>query len=221
MGATAIALIYSPWGKRSGTHLNPAVTLCFLRLGKTTTVDAICYIAGQFVGGALGVLISQTAPRAIVSDPAVNYIVTVPGLSGVTVAWIAEFGMALGLMAIIRGINRVPKLMPYTGCFAGLSIALFVTFESPISGMSINPARTMGSALFARLFTGIWICFAAPVAGMLAAVEIYRAFIEHPQRLCGKLSHSKTAARIHRCNCLVHSGIQAGHLSNDKLNQRP
>src|SRR5688572_12737858 len=52
MGLTAIALIYSPWGQRSGAHMNPAVTLTFLRLGKIRGRDAIAYIAAQFLGGA-------------------------------------------------------------------------------------------------------------------------------------------------------------------------
>jgi aquaporin Z len=57
MGLTAIAIIYSPWGKQCGAHLNPAVTLTFLRLGKIKAVDAALYIIAQFSGGALGVLL--------------------------------------------------------------------------------------------------------------------------------------------------------------------
>src|SRR3954452_1248912 len=54
MGLTAIALIYSPWGKRSGAHLNPAVTLTFWRLGKVSPADAAFYVVAQFAGGAAG-----------------------------------------------------------------------------------------------------------------------------------------------------------------------
>src|SRR6266487_3669549 len=57
MGLTAIALIYSPWGKQSGAHMNPATTLTFLRLGKVTGWDATGYIAAQFIGGVCGVLL--------------------------------------------------------------------------------------------------------------------------------------------------------------------
>jgi len=55
MGLTAISLIYSPWGKQSGAHLNPSLTLTFWRLGKVASWDALLYIAAQFVGGMLGV----------------------------------------------------------------------------------------------------------------------------------------------------------------------
>src|SRR5512134_2818537 len=55
MGLTAIALIYSPWGRRSGAHMNPAVTLSFLRLGRIRAGVAAAYVTAQFAGGALGV----------------------------------------------------------------------------------------------------------------------------------------------------------------------
>jgi glycerol uptake facilitator-like aquaporin len=58
MGLTAINLIYSPWGKQSGAHLNPSVTLTFWRLGKVASWDALLYIAAQFVGGMTGVLLA-------------------------------------------------------------------------------------------------------------------------------------------------------------------
>src|SRR5512143_4206850 len=50
MGGTAVAIIYSPWGQRSGAHINPSTTLAFLWLGKVTPTDAVFYIASQFVG---------------------------------------------------------------------------------------------------------------------------------------------------------------------------
>ena len=54
MGGTAIAIIYSPWGQQSGAHINPSTTLTFFRLGKVARWDAVFYIAGQFLGGAVG-----------------------------------------------------------------------------------------------------------------------------------------------------------------------
>jgi aquaporin Z len=57
MGLTAVALIYSPWGQQSGSHLNPAVTLTFWRLGKVTGWDACFYILAQFLGGVVGVVL--------------------------------------------------------------------------------------------------------------------------------------------------------------------
>src|SRR5919197_6227264 len=73
MGLTAIALIYSPWGKRSGAHFNPSVTLTFFRLGKVKGWDATFYVLFQFVGGMAGVLAAAAFLRDRLGDPAVNY----------------------------------------------------------------------------------------------------------------------------------------------------
>jgi len=90
MGLTAIGLIYSPWGKQSGAHLNPSVTLVFLRLGKVARTDAFFCVLAQFVGGAAGMLVSTVFLRRWISHPAVNYAVTVPGPAGRTAAFAAE-----------------------------------------------------------------------------------------------------------------------------------
>src|ERR1700752_3402467 len=75
MGSTAIAIIYSPWGKQSGAHINPSTTLTFFRLGKVATWDAVFYIVAQFVGGTAGALLASAVLAGWVSHPAVNYVV--------------------------------------------------------------------------------------------------------------------------------------------------
>ena len=80
MGLTAIAIIYSPWGKQSGAHLNPAVTLTFLRLGKVKALDAVFYIIAQFVGGALGVLLTWAVLGSAFAEPPVDFVNTKPGV---------------------------------------------------------------------------------------------------------------------------------------------
>ena len=98
MGLTAIAIIYSPWGKQSGAHINPSVTLTFLRLGKIKHWDAILYVISQFAGAALGVAVIAIFLGRELADPAVDYVVTVPGARGPWVALAAEYAMALGMM---------------------------------------------------------------------------------------------------------------------------
>ena len=56
---------------------------------------------------------------------------------------------------------------------AALLLALYITVEAPVSGMSLNPARTLGSALWAGQFTALWVYFSAPVLGMLLAAEVF------------------------------------------------
>ena len=82
MGLTAIAIIYSPWGKQSGAHINPSVTFTFFRLGKIKAWDALFYITAQFMGAVLGVLLVARFLGKQLSDPAVRYVVTCPGRMG-------------------------------------------------------------------------------------------------------------------------------------------
>ena len=79
MGSTAIALVFSPLGKRSGAHMNPAVTLTFLRLGKVAHWDALFYILAQFVGGTLGVLTAWALLGNALASPPVEFATTHPG----------------------------------------------------------------------------------------------------------------------------------------------
>src|SRR5437899_8554876 len=173
MGLTAIAIIYSPWGKQSGAHINPSVTFTFLRMGKVKLRDAIFYMAAQFTGAVLGVLFVVQFLSKEISHPAVRYVVTVPGPHGPWVALLAEFIIAFGLMSTVLYFSNHHKLDRYTGLFAGLLVALYITLEAPFSGMSMNPARTFGSALSADVWSSFWIYLTAPPLGMLAAAELY------------------------------------------------
>src|SRR3989449_4183711 len=69
MGLTAIGIIYSPWGKQSGAHLNPAVTLTFYRLGKVAPWDAVFYVVSQFAGGVAGVVFVAAGLGGVVCPP--------------------------------------------------------------------------------------------------------------------------------------------------------
>ena len=199
MGLTAIAIIYSPWGQQSGAHINPAVTLTFWRLGKVATWDAVFYALAQFAGGALGVLTVLALLGAMFSDPPVSYVATIPGAGGAAVALLAEAAISFGLMTIVLFATNTPGLMRLTGVFAGCLVALFITFEAPLSGMSMNPARTLASALPGNLWQALWIYFVGPTAGMLLAVEVYRLIRRTPDVICAKLNHHTHRRCIFRC----------------------
>lgn len=207
MGGTAVILIYCPWGKRSGAHFNPAFTLSFLWLGKIKAYDALGYVIGQFVGGTLGVLYSALVFGSVVQDPSVRYVVTVPGIWGIGGAWGGEFVISFILVATVLLLNKFPKLVKLTGVFIGILIMVFVTIEVPLSGFSMNPARTFSSAIVADIWTGWWIYYTAPVLGMLAAVEVHRLFEPDPSRLCLRLNHSTTIPTLHPCHCLPGTSV--------------
>jgi aquaporin Z len=177
MALTAALLIYSAWGKRSGAHMNPAVTLTFLRLGMIEPLDAAGYILAQFCGAVLGVLLSRVLLGAPLSHPAVCFAVTVPGVSGALPAFVAELGISFAMMLMILCVSKHTRYARFTGCLAATFIAAYVTFEAPLSGMSMNPARTLGSALVAEVFQDVWLYFVAPPLGMLLAAEVYLATI--------------------------------------------
>src|ERR1700751_1092206 len=113
MGLTAIAIFYSPWGKQSGAHINPSVTLTFLRLGKIRGWDALFYIASQFMGAVFGVSLVALVFGKAVSDPAVRYVVTTPGPRGPWVALLAEFVIATILMSAILYFSNHHRLAGY------------------------------------------------------------------------------------------------------------
>ena len=174
MGLTAVAIILSPWGKASGAHFNPAISLTFYRLGKIGRLDTMFYVVAHFVGAAAGVGVSLLMlGRTRIADPRVNYVVTVPGLGGVAGAFAAELGMAALLMAVVLSASNVPRLAKWTAPMMGMLITLYVLLLSPVSGFSINPARTVGSAVWAHVWTAVWVYFAAPLTGMLGAAEVY------------------------------------------------
>ena len=197
MGSTAVAIVYSRWGKRSGAHINPAITLSFFRLGKVEPWDAAFYVLFQFLGAGLGVTLAAGVLGAWVANPHVNYVATQPGAGGSAAAFAAELLMAFVLMTVVLYATNAEKLARYTGIFAGVLVATYITLLAPVSGMSINPARTFGSALPARLWHFLWIYFTAPPLGMLAAAELHR--LRRRRVVCAKLHHDNDERCIFRC----------------------
>jgi aquaporin Z len=186
MGATAAAIIYSPPGRRSGAHINPAVTLAFLGLGKVTRRDAALYVAAQLAGGTAGVLAARAALGGRLADPAVHFVTTRPGPAGAPVAFAAEALISFMLMAVVLRVSASPRAA-WTGACAGALVALFIIVEAPLSGMSMNPARSLGSAIAAGETEALWIYLLAPPLGMLAAAASMR---RRAAAACAKLHHA-------------------------------
>jgi aquaporin Z len=176
MGLTAIALIYSPLGARSGAHMNPSLA--------------------QFAGGAIGIVAASLLLRGLPGDPSVNYAATVPGAGGAAAAFAAEAGISFLLMSVVLAVSNTPRLARYTGLFAGALVALYVVVEAPLSGMSMNPARTLGSNVLAHSTESLWIYFTAPPLGMLLAAETYARVRGRHRVSCAKLNHPATGRCI-------------------------
>ena len=208
MGLTAIALIHSPWGKRSGAHMNPAVTLAFLRLGKIKPWDALFFVLAQTLGGTTGVLLVAAAAGRAFSDPPVSYAATLPGPGGAGVAFAAELAISLGLMLTVLTLVASARFARFTGLAAGCLVATYITFESPLSGMSMNPARSFASAVPGMQWQHFWIYVTAPLLGMLSAAQVFLALGGMRRALCAKLLHPLGV----RC---IHCGYEPRHAQPD------
>jgi aquaporin Z len=202
MGSTAIALIYSPMGQRSGAHMNPAVTLTYWRLRKIETWDAVFYVVAQFAGATIGMTLMSALLGDYLQHSAVRYVSTTPraGAAGLAAAWLGEFTIALLLMLVILSMSNRKTTARYTGLAAGCLVAAYIFIEAPLSGMSMNPARTLGSSLAGQIWTGLWIYFTAPPLAMLAASEIHlRRAAGASHVYCAKLNHFNKRRCIFRC----------------------
>lgn len=199
MGTTAVVLIYSAWGKRSGAHINPATTLTFLRLGKVARADAFFYGLAQCAGAIAGVLLVGLVLPGPAGHAAVRFAATEPGERGVATAFVAEVAITFLLMSVVLAVSNAPRWNRFTGLAAGGCVALFIAFEAPLSGMSMNPARSLGSAVAAMTWSSLWIYFVAPPLGMLLAAEVRLRARRLAPVLCAKLHHDNSERCIFRC----------------------
>ena len=200
MGTTAIAIIFSPLGQRSGAHFNPSVTWTFFRLGKIDAHDAAFYTLFQFAGGMAGIMLASLAFGSFVAHHSVNFAATIPGPNGPSIAFLAEFLISFILMSVVLTVSNTKRLARWTGMFAGALVATYITIESPISGMSMNPARTLSSAVGEQVWMFLWIYFVAPPLGMLLAAEVYGRLNVGRAVACAKLHHHNKQRCIFRCN---------------------
>ena len=200
MGATAIALIYSPWGRQSGAHFNPSVTLAFFRLGKIEPWDACFYVVAQFIGGAVGVLFSSLIWGHAIAERNVRYAATLPGTRGTGVAFVAEMVISFAMMTMVLNVSNSAQIARFTGVIAGALVATYITLESPLSGMSMSPARSFASAMPRGLWNSLWIYFTAPPLGMMLAAQVYLWLRGRHAVFCAKLHHDNDKRCIFRCN---------------------
>lgn len=198
MGLTNIAIIYSPLGQRSGAHLNPSVTLTYWVLGKIAGWDALCFALAQIAGGTLGVLIAWLLIGPPLEHPNVNFAVTAPGAWGLGGAFVAEVAISFLLMTTVLVVSNSARWHRFTPWAASALVATYITFEAPISGMSMNPARSFGSSVFASDWMGWWIYWLAPPLGMVAAAAVHKIRKGSPV-YCAKLYHLNNAPCIFRC----------------------
>jgi aquaporin Z len=200
IATTTLLIIRSPFGRRTGAHLNPAVTLSFFWLGRVHRCDAAGYIVAHFGGAVLGVLAARHILGPRLSAPPVRYLVTLPGSYGNPIAFFCEFLLSAVLMGVVLYTSNHRRLTPFTPVFVALLTVSYFALSSSISGFSVNPARTFSSALFAWIWQGIWIYFLAPCLGMLAAAAIYIRSMGPNGVYCAKVFHDQRSTCPFPCH---------------------
>jgi aquaporin Z len=196
VAGTSMAMVYSPWGRQSGAHFNPAVTTAFLALGRVHPGDAIFYVIAQVAGGLAGLLLGSMLLGEAVSRPPVMWLTTVPGTAGSVAAFLAEFTGAFVLMSLVLVVGGVKRIAGLTGLAVGCLLFASIVVFAPLSGISLNPARSLATAMPSGVWTAIWIYLSAPPLGMLLAVLVNRE-THLPLIRCAKLVHDRGVRCIH------------------------
>jgi len=164
-GLVVLAFAYA-FGEISGTHINPAVTFGMLVAGRIKINDAVGYWAAQFVGGILG----AAALSFVLGANAGSLGATVLG-SGVTQAQgvAAEAILTFLFLTVIFQAGRAGS---FAGVAIGMALAFCILMGGPLTGASLNPARTLGPALVSGNMADLWIYFVGPLVGAAGAAGL-------------------------------------------------
>ena len=192
MGLTAIGIIYSPWGQRSGAHMNPAVTLTFLSLGKIAPWDALFYVVFQFLGGIAGVLVANFLIGSALQHSAVNYAVTVPvRVAPGSPSWPSSRSRCC-MMSTILWVSNSRRLSRYHAAVCGRS------------GRHVHHVRSSAVRHEHESGPNVRICFPRRTNGRLCG-----STSPHRPRPCcsrrcftasGSGAHRVFCAKLHHCN---------------------
>jgi aquaporin NIP len=165
-GLVVMAMIYT-FGDISGAHLNPAVTCGFVAARRMRVGEGASYIVSQISGA-----IAASAVMRFLFPQNATLGMTQPAGSELQ-SFVLEFLLTAILMLVILSVSVGAKEKGITaGIAIGGVIALEAMFAGPVSGASMNPARSLGPALMANNFASLWIYLAAPLAGALLAVPL-------------------------------------------------
>ena len=198
MGLALMAMIYSPWGRRSGAHLNPAITLAYLRLGKIGRWDALFYALAQIAGAAVAVALLRNGvllPAA--TQPSLLSASLVP--ANEWVAFMTELLLSASTMLLILFTSNHASWFRWTGVLYGLLAIAIVACAGPLSPFGLNVAQLLAVDASGDPASAKWLNLLPSLLGMQLAVEGYRLFTGRSQVLCAKLAHNTRGKCIFRC----------------------
>jgi len=189
----AAVVVYSPLGERSGGHINPSVTLAFLSLKKILPLDALYYVIAQVLGGLFGSYIIYLLFNVVLGwqDAILKCVTTAGSGYSAELSFMAEIFITFLLMMVILVVSNNRTWMKLTALLASTLVMLEVWLEAPISGTSLNVARSFGPAYITSVWDNFWIYLFAPILGALIAAQFYRLSTAGKKIICSKLYHTK------------------------------
>lgn len=162
-----LAMVYA-LGHISGAHINPAVTVAFWSVGRLPGRDVVPYVLSQCVGA---VAASLTLRGVLGSVGRLGATLPGVGVGGsLVVEWLLSFVLMLVVMAVATD-ERVSS--GFAGIAVGLTVGFCAMMGGPLTGASMNPARSLGPAVAGGIWTAHWLYWLGPVTGMLAAARVY------------------------------------------------
>jgi aquaporin Z len=176
-GLAVLAMVYAI-GSISGCHINPAITVSMLAAGKISAKNAAAYVAVQCIGGIIGAGLLYLIASG---NPAYSLAVNGLGQNQFTTfsmasAFAAEVVLTFIFLLVIFGSTSENAPKGFAGISIGLSLVLIHLVSIPITGTSVNPARSLGPALFVggTALNQLWLFFAAPIIGGLLAAVVWK-----------------------------------------------
>ena len=189
-GALAAAVATSPLGKRSGAHLNPAVTLGFFLRGHVHRHDVLGYMIAQVLGALAAAAMFTAVLGGWATD--VHDAVTQPAahLGGAAAIGI-EAGLTGCLLFVIFNLLSSPRTARWTPAVVVALLALLILAGARYTGASMNPARSLGPATVADSWNLLWVYFIGPPLGAILAAIAFRVFLPERSTLTAKLFHDE------------------------------
>lgn len=185
-GLAVLVMVYAI-GNISGCHINPAITISMLVAGKISGKDTVGYLIAQFLGGIVGALILY-----LIASGKADYSLAVNGLGqngygelspmkyGIGAAFLAEVVLTFIFLLVIFGATSPKAPTGFAGIAIGWSLAMIHMVGIPITGTSVNPARSFGPALIVggEALSQVWLFLLAPIIGGIVAALVWNYIIK-------------------------------------------
>ena len=181
-GISVLAMVYAIGGI-SGCHINPAVSISMLAAGKLSVKDTVIYVVAQCIGAVVG---AAALYSIAIGNPSYSlasnglgqngYAEASPGGFSITSAFIAEVLLTFIFLLVIHGSTSEKAPKGFAGISIGLSLVLIHLVGIPVTGTSVNPARSLGPAIIVggTALSQLWLFWVAPIIGGLIAAVVWR-----------------------------------------------